>query len=367
MQATDKVFFNYATVSPMCEPAYTACRAFLDEFYTVGPPEALYKYDPMADDLAAEAAKLLGCSPEEVTYIKNTTEGVFLASETLPLDTGDEVLVLGNEYPANLLPWLKKKKDGIDVKIIKGTDNEQAFKELLATISPMTKAVSISTTQYYDGYMLDLDLLSRTCRENNTYLVVDAVQTVGNRKLDLTKTPVDILVCGGQKYLRAGTGIGFMYVNKRIMPQLRDIKVGIRSMQGFDEDSYTLKDTAARFQDGTQNLPGIVALLASLKSINEMGIETIEAKNLQLLADIKACLANHNIPFIDHGDHQGNIVSMKVSDPKVLFMYLKDRHAYIKPIHDIARLSFVHDINIADVEKLASLIDAWMRETGERA
>lgn len=357
----DKLFFNYATVSPMCEPAYIAVREFLDEFYTIGPPDVLYKYDPMADDLAAEAAKLLNCDSSEVTYIKNTTEGVFLASESLPLDKGDELLVLGNEYPANLLPWLKKKKDGVEVRIIKGTDNEKAFKELLETISPKTKAVSISTTQYYDGFMLDLELLSRTCRENRTYLVVDAVQTVGIRKVDLQKTPVDILVCGGQKYLRAGTGIGFMYVNKKIMAELRDIKVGIRSMQRFDEDAYVLKDSAARFQDGTQNLPGIVGLLASLHSINAVGIETIEAKNLELLAEIKAILTRHGIPFIDHGDHQGNIVSMKVSDPKALFEYLKDRNAYIKPINDIARISFVHDINLEEVEKLATLIEAWMR------
>lgn len=359
----DKIFFNYATVSPMNEAAYKAVHEFLDEFYTVGPPEVLYKYDPKADELATEAAKLLNCDPDEITYIKNTTEGVFIASEALPLEKGDEMLVLGNEYPANLLPWLKKQKDGIDVKVIKGKDSEKAFNELLAAIGPQTKVVAISTTQYYDGYMLDLDKLSRTCREHGSYLVVDAVQTVGIRKLDLQKTPVDILVCGGQKYLRAGTGIGLMYVNKKIMPELRDIKVGIRSMQSFDEDSYVLKDSAARFQDGTQNLPGIVAMLAALRYINETGIEVIEAKNLQLLADIKAVLAKYEIPYIDHGDHQGNIVAMKVSDPKALFLYLKERSAYIKPIHDIARISFIHESRIEDVEALVDLIHEWSRNS----
>lgn len=360
----DKIFFNYATVSPMHASAYKAVREFLDEFYSVGPPEVLYKYDPMADDLAVEAAKLLNCDSEEVTYIKNTTEGVFIASETLPLENGDEVLVLGNEYPANLLPWLKKKKDGINVKVIKGKDNNKAFHELLEVIGPQTKVVAISTTQYYDGYMIDLETLSKKCRENGTYLVVDAVQTVGNRKLDLRQTPVDILVCGGQKYLRAGTGIGLMYVNKGILPKLKDVKVGIRSMQTFDEETYVLKDSAARFQDGTQNLPGIVAMLAALRYINELGIETIEKQNLKLLREIKECLVERGIPFIDHGNQQGNIVAMKVSDPKSLFHYLKDRSAYIKPIHDIARLSFVHDCSIEGVVVLAGLVQEWMSQNG---
>jgi cysteine desulfurase/selenocysteine lyase len=215
-----RVFLAYTTVAPMCEASYLAVKQYLDEFYTIGPPEVLYKYDPMFEDLANEAAKLLNCDPSEIAYIKNTTEGIHIASEALPLGKGDEVLVLANEYPANLLPWLKKKKDGVSVRLVGGRDNAKAFKELVASISPSTKAIAISSSQSYDGYMFDLPMLSKLCQEKNIFLILDAVQSVGVRKIDLQKTPVDFLLCGGQKYLRAGMGIGFMYVNKRTIPKL---------------------------------------------------------------------------------------------------------------------------------------------------
>jgi hypothetical protein len=58
----DKIFFSYATVAPMSEIAYKATQAFLDEFYTAGPPEVLYKYDNLSEELSKEAARLINCN-----------------------------------------------------------------------------------------------------------------------------------------------------------------------------------------------------------------------------------------------------------------------------------------------------------------
>jgi cysteine desulfurase / selenocysteine lyase len=358
--AKDKLFFSYATVAPMCDASYEAVKKYLDDFYQIGPPEVLAIYDPMYKDLSQEAAHLLNCGPEEIVYIKNTSEGVIIASEALPLDKGDEVLVMGNEYPANLLPWLKKRRNGVDVKVISGRDNVKAFRELVDSIGPRTKAIAISSTQCYDGFTADLALLSRLCQDNDIFLVVDAVQTVGIRKIDLQKTPVDFLICGGQKYLQSGPGIGMMYVSNRVIPHLRDTKVGIRSMQRFNESDYVLRENAERFLDGTHNLAGIVAMIAALKRINKIGIEEIERRNLALLEQIKGCFKRHDIPFIDHGTQQGNIVALTVADPTGLMEYLKTQGAYIKTMKDVVRVSFVHETRMDDVEVLATLIRQWL-------
>ncbi len=356
-----KIFFSYATVARMGEPAYEASKQFLEEFYRVGPPEVLYKYDPLTQEMAAEAAKLINCDPGEVTYVKNTTEGIFIASEALPLEPGDEILVQATEYPANFLPWLKKRKDGLTVTVITAADNATSFEQLLEAISSRTKAIAISSIQSYDGYMADLGRLSAVCREMGIFLAVDAAQHVGVRRIDLKATPVDFLLCGGQKYLRAGTGSGLMYVNKDLLPRLRDIKVGIRGMERFDSNSYTLKPTADRFLDGTQNLVGIVALHAALKHVNAIGMDVIEAKNLELLHDAKDILREAGIDFIDHGDAQGNIVSMIVADPKELCDYLYGRGIYIRWLRDAARLSFIHESRVEDLRQLADLTSQWLK------
>ena len=354
-----KIFFSYGTVGLMEKDAYTAASRFLNEYYRIGPPDVLYKYDPYVSKLKDELAVLLNCDPTEVTYIKNTTEGTHIATEALPLKKGDEVLILGNEYPASMLSWLKKKKDGIDLKIIPGRDSAKTFEVLIESIGPKTKVIAVSWAQHYDGYMTDLDRLSDICREHGIYLVVDAVQGIGIRELDLKKTRVDILMCGAQKYLGCLMGIGFIYVNRELMPYLKDTKVGIRSMIKFDESAYELKNTAARFEDGTQNLIGIVALEAAVKYINKIGIRNIEQKNIKLLETFKEILHKNDIPFIDH-KRQSNIIALRIYDPMGFTKFLAEEHIYIKSIKDVARISFKHTSSVADFKVVVAKTREWL-------
>lgn len=362
MNAGKKIFFNYGTVGLMNKSVYKATRKFLDEYFLIGPPEILYKYEPLTEKLAEEAAKLLHCDPDEITYIKNTTEGMNIASETLPIKKRDEVIVSGNEYPATLLVWMKKKKkEGVVLRVLTGPDNESIVRSILTAINPQTKVVVISWAQCSDGYLPNLQLLSTVCRKKGIYLVVDGVQGVGVRFIDLKKTPVDMLICGGQKYLGGIMGIGFMYINKHILPRLHESKIGIRSVQRFDieESSYVLKDTAKRFEDGTMNLVGVVALHTALKHLNSIGIKNIEKKNLELQQKFKKILRKSDIPFIDHKE-QSNIIALEVEEPEELQKYLLQKNMYIKVMKNRARLSYSHTSQVVDFKKIAMEIKAWM-------
>ncbi len=358
-RTTKKLFFSYMGASPLCEASRRAIVSFLDDYVKLGPPEVIEKYQGYVRKLSEEVAILLHCNPDEVVFLKNTGEGLIMASEALPLHRHDEVLVLGNEYPANLIPWLKLKKDGVNVQVIPGMDNHQGFRELLSRIGPKTKAVAISWGQHFDGYLPSLALLSRHCQNYAAHLVVDAVQAVGARAIDLKKTPVDFLVSGGQKYLGSIAGSGFMYVNRRTMGKLKDSHVGMRGVERFDERGYVLRKTAARFQDGTENLLGIVSLHAAVKAVNRMGIKEIEKKNLALLASLKTMLRKNDIPFIDH-PQQTNLVALTVDDPVRLATRLRTQNIYTRPVKGVERISFTHTTRKRDLRKLVMEIRACL-------
>lgn len=361
-QSTKKIFFSFATVATEDPEVHEAILDYEDHFFHVGPPESLRKYEPCALELSEQVATLINCAPDEVTFTKNTSDGIIIATEALPLNAGDEVLVLENEYRANLVPWLKKRKDGIQVRIIEGHDNVKATEALIAAVGERTKAIGISWIQYSDGYITDLECISRLCVERGIYLVLDAVQGVGVRKLDLQKTPVSLATCGGQKYLRAGPGTGFLYVNHEIMPQLRDVHVGIRSVVQADRNGYILSEGAARFQDGTMNIEGIVALLAAVKHLNREGMENIERRNLELLHTFKRCLTDNGIKYVDHQDRQGNIITLQIDGAESLVKYLEDKHIYIRYLRDInaARISFHYTSTVEDFRELVKGIREWL-------
>ncbi|HVN26475.1 MAG TPA: aminotransferase class V-fold PLP-dependent enzyme [Candidatus Paceibacterota bacterium] len=364
MKRERPISFYYATVAPLSEAALEAGREYLEAYGRDGSPEILFEYERrrcVIEGIAHEAATLLHCDPSEITFIPNTTYGINVASHALPLGPGDEIVVQTNEYKSNFWPWIEKReRDGCVVREIAARDNAQGFEDLCAAIGPATKAVAVSWIQYYDGFVSDLDRLSRLCREYGAYLVVDAVQGLGVRELDLAKTRIDILAAGGQKYLCAGPGGGILYVNRETMPSLRDTFVGIRSIDSDAHGAYLLKPGADRFLTGTVDMQAAVQLHAALRETNETAITAIESRNHWLLHEFKAALEINGIPYINHGERQGNIISLTVPDPKGLVDFLAEDRIYIKQIADVARLSFHHTSTLADFEELVERINLFL-------
>lgn len=349
-----RYYFNYAGLGWLEKETYRSLRQFLKDSYEQGPT-VIRHYRSYIDRLSQAVAELLNCQEDEIVYLKNTTEGVIIASEALPLRGGDQVLLSESEYSANLVPWLKKGRDGIEVKVVTARNGKESFERLLDNINARTKAISVSWVQYYDGYMCDLKLLSKICRESSIYLCVDAIQGIGTRKIDLREVNLDLLICGGHKHLMGPLGTGFLYVNKECLGKLNHFKVGPRSCLSYDFGAYTLKESARRFEDGTPNLFGIIALYECLAAVNSTGIAKIEEKNLRLLRKLTEALGAAGIKFIGY-ETQGNIVSLSTEFPSRLAALLEQDQIYTKAIRDVLRVSFTHKTEGKDFEHLASRI-----------
>jgi selenocysteine lyase/cysteine desulfurase len=137
---------------------------------------------------------------------------------------------------------------------------------------------------------MDLALLSRLCRERGVCLVVDAIQQLGAVPIDVRETAIDILVCGGHKWLNAPFGCGFMYVNRECLSKLQGPVPGYLSVEnpagGWGEyfqtpsttpvTDYEFVNSVRKFETGgTSNYPGAVGLAASLKLIQSLGPQNI--------------------------------------------------------------------------------------------
>jgi cysteine desulfurase/selenocysteine lyase len=349
------VYLNYGGVAPLGASTILEMVKFLAHFYFRGPRSALLKYEGLIPLLAQEVAKLINCDPDEVTYLKNTSEGIIIAAESLPLVPGDEVLVMRLEYPANLIPWMKKKYDGIQVRVIDGPDTRTAFNTLIDSINDRTKAIAISWVQFYDGYIIDLEKLSAICKSKGIYLVLDAVQIVGTRTVDLKRFHADILMCGGHKHIMSVIGSGFLYINKNTLPRLKVFKAGIRSVKSFNSDGFILKETTGRLEDGTPNLMGIAALYHRIKKINEMGVDFIQRKSLERLTYYKDALRKNNIEFYDY-EFQGNLISVPVKNAKGFIAFLEKNRLFARVIEGkIVRISFSYKSSKKDVHRFIEL------------
>ena len=107
-------FMNHAAVAPLCRPAAEAMAGFAREVcenaYLKGT------YYRAADRVRRLAAKLIGATPEEVTFVKNTTEGVNYVANGIQWVSGDNVVSLATEFPANVYPWLNLQSRGVQLR-----------------------------------------------------------------------------------------------------------------------------------------------------------------------------------------------------------------------------------------------------------
>jgi selenocysteine lyase/cysteine desulfurase len=291
----DKTFFDSAGVGIAPRVAVDSIRAFLDE--TMFAPVRSMVDHHMAIDAAREkarpeAARLINASEDEIALVESTTHGLTIAARAIPLEPGDNIVTADLEFIAVPLAW-RQPKSGLspEIRVAKNKLGElpvSAFEEL---VDRRTRAVVISSVQWNNGYLCDLRRIGELCRNFGILLIVDAIQQLGAMPLDVTKVPVDIVVCGGHKWLNAPYGAGFMYIRRSIANRLRAPVAGYLSLEPplggwgkyFETPSIIplqpvefSRDARQYENGGTANYPGGIGLAASLRMINELGRDAIE-------------------------------------------------------------------------------------------
>ena len=143
------------------------------------------------------------------------------------------------EFPGNVYPWMLLAGRGVRVELVPptahGWPDEQRIADRLA--DSKVRVLSISLVQFANGYRADLDALGAICRDHDVFLVVDAIQGLGQVPFDVRATPVDILACGAQKWLLAPWGAGFFYVRRELVPELAPAFAGRMAFAGTDDFS----------------------------------------------------------------------------------------------------------------------------------
>jgi cysteine desulfurase / selenocysteine lyase len=228
-------------------------------------------------------SKLIGAKVGEIACMPNTSYGINVASLGLPLKSGDVVLTYDGEYPADVCPWMSLAKKGVKLELIPKRNGLQDEARLLDELKrPEVKVVTMSWVSFSTGYRADLATIGRECRKRGIYLVVDAIQGVGAMTLDVSKLEIDVLACGGQKWLLAPWGTGFVYVREELTRELDPAVVGWLAMKSSEDFTrmvdYDFKyyDDARRFQINTLPAQDFAGLNASLEMLLELGPENVE-------------------------------------------------------------------------------------------
>ncbi len=173
--------------------------------------------DAMRSAARPQVARLINASEDEIALVESTTHGLSLVANALPLKRGDRVVLSDLEFLEVAVPWVQKREEiGIEIDVLPNRDGQISVEDIEAALTPETKVLAISSVQWNNGFLCDLDAVSQLCRERGVFLIVDAVQQIGSIPFDVQKTPVDALACGGHKWLMSPFGCGFLYLSQAV-------------------------------------------------------------------------------------------------------------------------------------------------------
>ena len=327
----DTIYLNNASVGPLPERT----RRVLDEFNRKRaapfqlPDRELFATMAESRRLAAE---LIGAIPEEIALTINTGFGLSLAARSLPLRSGDIVLASDREFPANVYPWMLLKDSGVTLELApttpEGWPDEAHLLDRLS--DPRVRVLAVSLVQFSNGYTVDLARLSAATRASGTYLVVDAIQGVGQLPVNVTRTPVDILACGAQKWLLSPWGSGFVYVRRELVRELSPSITGWMAFEGTEDFTRlteyrdTLRGDARRFELITLPYQDFAGMNASLGLLLSADIQRIAEHLRALHTPVLAWAAQHEVRVVSPVGARGSgILCVQPPDVGEAFRRLK--------------------------------------------
>ncbi len=354
-------FQNHAAVAPLSRRCANAVREYIqyaENFaYLKG---GFYRH---ADRVRGQLAQLINAKADEVTFCKNTSEGLSMVANGLSWTNGDNVVTTNVEFAANMYPWMALRSRGVQVRMVFEEDGRIPLEKLLEAIDSRTRLVAISSVQYASGFRTDLATLGEFCQSKGVLLCVDAIQSLGVFPIDVKGMNIDFLAADGHKWLCAPEGAGIFYVRKELQGHLRPTNIGWMSMKepfNFEKYHFEFADSAKRYDSGSYNLAGVYALGGAVALLTEIGIENISRRLLSLTDRLAQGVREKGYRVVSSRAPReaSGIVAFfsDVHDPQKVQRHLQDEHRIVVAVRSGRLRASPHVYNTE--REIDQLIDA---------
>src|SRR6185369_12684880 len=186
------VYLNHAAVSPPPTTTIQAVEAQLRDVHENGSLNFLSWLD-VKERARGLLAGLLGARPEQVAFVRNTSDALSTVANGLTWKPGDNIVTFRREFPSNIYPWLRiRDVFGVEVRMCDERDGRIDLNELAELVDEHTRVVAISHVQFASGFRTDLERLGRVARQHDALLVVDVIQSLGVIPIDVSAELVDV-------------------------------------------------------------------------------------------------------------------------------------------------------------------------------
>jgi cysteine desulfurase / selenocysteine lyase len=257
------------------------------------------------------ASHLNAVTSDEVIFTSGTTDGINLVANSLSqsgrIKPGDEVLISALEHHSNIVPWqmLCERTGGV-LKVIPcfedGNLDQEAFRSML---NERTKILALTWISNCFGTINPVMEMAKAAKSVGALVLIDAAQAIAHTEIDVQALGADFLVFSGHK-VYAPTGIGVLWGSSEILNAMPPWRGGGEMIKEVTFEKTTYNELPFKFEAGTPNIEGAIALAAALDFLNGIGLEAIQEHEHGLIRSASAALVDiPGIRFYGPADRAG--------------------------------------------------------------
>jgi selenocysteine lyase/cysteine desulfurase len=242
----------------------------------------------------------------------------------------------------------------VTVRVLETTDG-RVDTDAFADAVEDARLACFSSTTWTHGTQLPVRELAEIASDAGTFTLVDAVQTPGQRAMDVSEWGVDAVAAAGHKWVLGPWGTGFLYVDEAIVSELEPRAVGYRSVTSPGTPHLEYEDSAARFEIGTTSPAPHVGLAEAMDAIEEVGLDRIESRIEALTDRLKDGIDDDRL--LSPRSYESGLVTVAVDDPETTVADMAERGIVVRslPSPDAVRVS-VHAVSTA--AEIDSVVEA---------
>lgn len=324
-----------------------------------------------ADEIRALCADLFGGNSDNYAVVPSASYGLATAARAIEptLKAGDEVLVLAEDFPSNILTWRRVCAETGAVLITLSKPVEADWTScIVENIGAATKVISIPSCHWTNGESIDLEKIGQICSELGIIYVVDATQTLGAMPHSVTDMQVDFLVSAGYKWLLCPYGFSILFVHDkwfgaRPLEETWISREDAADFAGLVRYHEKYQTGARKFEMGQKGIPTLLpGAIAALQQIQSWGIANISQTIASCTNDLaqffnaegfQPILASKRVPHI-LGIHLGTRSNSSIN----FVAALREKQVYISQRGNSLRIAPHVHVNAGDMIKLKESFQA---------
>ena len=226
-------------------------------------------------------------STREIIFVRGTTEAVNLVSSTYGrenIKAEDEIIISNMEHHSNIVPWqLLCESTDAKLKVIPiNDDGEIIFDEYQKLMNDKTKLVAVVHTSNSLGTINPVKRIIEVAHSHNVPVLLDGAQAVPHQKIDVQELDCDFFAFSSHKFF-GPTGVGVLFAKEDLLEKMPPYEGGGEMITSVTFEKTTYNELPHKFEAGTPNIAGVVALGAAIDYVNEVGYENIHEHEDELL------------------------------------------------------------------------------------